>query len=255
MAEHRPAMPALIRAPGCAPRVLPSRHHPCQETAMTRPRMKIPPLLLACLLAPLTATEFSLLDKTVVQCDELIMLKEAPRTLITAKSEKSAKTYKWSEIDMGSLPANLRDEFEAFKKEQLAKRIIIKNDKWIHRDEMLLDDDARYRYKHPLAKVGDSILEFNNTTDVVVTIGVRSGDLGYEMHIEAGKKKGYQVPNGTVTYIMAQESPDGTNLMVQKSKPVELKHMHYEVTIVTSDKIPPGELGTIPIPQEYQVKP
>jgi hypothetical protein len=43
--------------------------------------------------------------------------------------------------------------------------------------------------------------------------------------------------------------------MVQKSKPVELKHMHYEVTIVTSDKIPPGELGTIPIPQEYQVKP
>lgn len=201
------------------------------------------------------AAEFTLVDQTTVSCDEILLAKELPRTLVTAKTGKATKTYKASEVDIGNLPAALRDEFQAFQKEQLRKRIILKDDKWVHRDEVLLNEDARYAWKKPLPKIGESILEFINTTDGVVTIGVRSGDRGYEMHIEAGKKKGYQVPDGDVFYILAQESGDGTQLVVQKSKPVAMKRLRYEVTIVKSDQIPRDQLGTIPIPKEYQVAP
>lgn len=217
--------------------------------------MKIAVLPLLLLVAACGAVEFSLKDKTVVVCESIILTKETPRTLVVAKKEKESKTYKWSEIDLDSLPAVMQEELAAYQKVQLAKRMIMKDDKWIHRDEMLLNEDPRYGYKRPLAKVGESIIEFINTSDGMVTIGIRSGEQGYEMHIEAGKKKGYQVPNGNVFYILAQESPDGKQLLVQKSKPIEMKRLRYEVTIVKSDAVPTSELGTIPIPKEYQVSP
>ncbi len=119
---------------------------------------------------------------------------------------------------------------------------------------MLLKTDPRYAYKKPLPKIGGSIIDFINTTDQIVTIGIRSGDKGYEIHVDAGKKKGYQVPDGNVFYVMAQENGDGTSLMAQKAKPVDLKHVRYQVTIVRSDEIPATELGVIPIPAEFQVK-
>jgi hypothetical protein len=216
--------------------------------------------ILACLLLIAAAgggpaAEFALVDKTTVTCDELLLAKELPRTLVTAKTGKETRTYKASEVDLASLPGALRDEFQAFQKEQLQKRIILKDDKWIHRDEVLLNEDARYAWKKPLAKLGDSIIEFVNTTEGVVTIGMRSGDRGYEMHIEAGKKKSYQVPDGDIFYILAHESADGTQLVVQKSKAVAMKHLRYQVTIVKSDEIPREQLGSIPIPREYQVAP
>ena len=201
------------------------------------------------------AAEFSLADKTTVHCDELVLSKETPRALVTAKTGKETRTYKASEVDIASLPATQKDEFLAFQKEQLQKRLILKDDKWLHRDEMLLNEDERYAAKKPLAKVGESIIEFVNTTDGMVTIGMRSGDRGYEMHIEIGKKKSYQVPNGDIFYILAQESADGTQLVVQKSKTVAMKKLHYQVTIVKSDAVPKEELGLIPIPKEYQVAP
>src|SRR6185436_17444116 len=170
--------------------------------------------ILACLLLIAAtggghAAEFALLDKTTVTCDELLLSKELPRTLVTTKTGKETRTFKASEVDLASLPAALKDEFLAFQKEQLQKRIILKDDRWIHRDEVLLNEDARYAWKKPLAKLGDSIIEFVNTTEGVVTIGMRSGDRGYEMHIEVGKKKSYQVPDGDIFYILAQESLDG----------------------------------------------
>lgn len=216
------------------------------------------PLFCLLLLAAATygySAEFSLTDQSTVRCDEIILSKEMPRTLVTAKTGKETKTYKASEVDISSLPLAQKDEFLAFRQEQLQKRIVLKDDKWIHRDEMLLNDDQRYAWKKPLPKLGESIIEFVNTTDRVVTIGMRSGDRGYEMHIESGKKKSYQVPDGDIFYILAQESSDGTQLVVQKSKTVAMKRLRYQVTIVKSDEIPKEQLGVIPIPKEYQVAP
>jgi hypothetical protein len=118
---------------------------------------------------------------------------------------------------------------------------------------VLLNGDPRYAAKGKLAKIGPSILTFTNTTDKTVTIGVRCEDKGYEMHVEAGKSKGYQVQNGKVAYILAQESDDGRKLVVQKSEPLDLKNLNMKVTIVRTEAIPPGEIGSIDIPEKYQV--
>lgn len=197
--------------------------------------------------------EFLLANKQKIICDKIIMAKESPTVFISAKSESGTKTYRFSEVDFSSLSEELRLEFEKYKADQLQKRIILKDEKWISRDGMLLKEDKKYGYKKPLGKVGDSIIEFVNQTDSTVTLGMRSGDRGYEMFIEAGKKKSYQVPNGIIHYVMAQESKDGKSLIVQLSKDQEMKNVRFTVTIVPSDEIPVGELGSIDIPAEYQV--
>ena len=150
--------------------------------------------------------------------EEIVLSKEMPRTLVMARTGKESRAYKASEVDIARLSAAQKDELLAFQQEQLQKRIVLKDDKWIHRDEKLLNEDPRYTRKKPLAKIGESIIEFVNTTDRVVTIGMRSSDRGYEMHIEVGKKMIYQVPNGDISYILAQESAEGKQLVVQKSK-------------------------------------
>ena len=153
-----------------------------------------------------------------MHCEEIVLSKEMPRTLVMARTGKESRAYKASEVDIARLSAAQKDELLAFQQEQLQKRIVLKDDKWIHRDEKLLNEDPRYTRKKPLAKIGESIIEFVNTTDRVVTIGMRSSDRGYEMHIEVGKKMIYQVPNGDISYILAQESAEGKQLVVQKSK-------------------------------------
>lgn len=202
---------------------------------------------------PCGAAEFSLANKQKVVCDKIIMAKESPTVFLSAKSEGGTKTYRYSEVDFSSLPEEMRAEFENYKSDQLEKRIILKDEKWISRDGMLLKEDKKYGYKKPLGKVGDSIIEFINQTDSTVTLGMRSGEKGYEMFIEAGKKKSYQVPNGIIHYVMAQESKNGKSLIVQTSKDQEMKNVRFTVTIVPSDEIPAGELGSIEIPAEYQV--
>lgn len=186
--------------------------------------------------------------------DEIIVSPEMPQSFVTLKNGNNTVACKYSEIDIESLPEDKRKAAKAYIQEQRLKRLIIKDDKWMHRDEMLLNSDKRYAAKGKLPRVGDSIIEFNNTTDGMVTLAVRQGDKGYEMHLEGGKKKGYQAPNGKVFYIMAQESPDGTQLVVQKSEVIDLKNVNLRVTIVTSDQIPPNEMGVIEIPKEYQVR-
>ena len=107
------------------------------------------PLLCLMLLATAVsagAAEFSLLDQSTVHCEEIVLSKEMPRTLVMARTGKESKTYKASEVDIASLPAAQKDEFLAFQQEQLQKRIVLKDDKWIHRDEMLLNEDPRYTW-------------------------------------------------------------------------------------------------------------
>jgi hypothetical protein len=212
-----------------------------------------PLLLLAAFPLWTVGAEFALLNKTKITCDTLVMAKETPSVFITAKDASGNHTYRYSEVDLATVPEDLRTSFETYRKEQLQKRLILKDDKWISRDAMLLKEDPKYGYKRNLAKVGESILEFVNETDGTVTLGIRSGDRGYEMHVEAGKHKSYQVPNGTVRYIMAQESKDGKALIIQQSADQPMTNLRLTVTIVTSDKIPEKELGLIPIPAEYQV--
>jgi hypothetical protein len=212
-------------------------------------------LVLTMLAAWCPGVEFALTDKTKVTCDDLSMMKETPTTLIIAKTGTSTNSYKFSQIDISSLPAALRDEFTKYQADQLQKRIILKNDKWIHRDEMLLEADPRYSFERPLAKIGDSLIDFINNTDQTVTIGIRWGVQGYEMHIDKKKKRGFQVPDGALYYILVQESPDGTQLVIQKSDVVQLKRTQYTVTIVKSDEVSQKLLSYIPIPKEYQVAP
>ncbi len=200
-----------------------------------------------------SSAEALLLNKQKITCDTVVMAKESPSVFLTAKSAGGTQTYRYSEVDATCLTAAQRDEFAAYQAEQLKKRIILKDDKWVSRDAMLLKEDKKYGYKKPLSKVGESIIKFVNQTDETATLGIRSGDKGFEMHIEAGKKKAYQVPNGTIRYIMAQESHDGKSLIVQASKDQEMQHVRLTVTIVQSDQIPPAELGSIAIPPEYQV--
>ena len=199
--------------------------------------------------------EFHLLDKdkTLVTCDEIVLSKETPRAFVTAKSAKETKSFKYSEVDVATLPAAMQAEFAAFKAEQLTHRLILKDDKWVSRNELLLKEDKTYGYKRALARIGDSVLEFKNDTKDTITIGVRSGDTGYEMHLEAGRKKAYQVPDGSIHYYMASESADGKRLIIQKSKVQEMKRLHLTVTVTTSDEVPADELGAIEIPPEYQV--
>jgi len=199
------------------------------------------------------ADELVLANGTHVPYTELIVANDAPMAFATIKIDNKVTSYRFSDVNLTSLPDNLRTAFTAYQHDQLQKRLIIKDDKWIHRDEMLLNADPRYLAKGKLAKVGPSILTFTNTTDRTVTIAVREGGNGYEMHVEAGKKKGYQVPNGTVTTIMAQESDDGKQLVIQKGKPMDLKNINMSVTIVKTDAIPAGEMGSIDIPEQYQV--
>ena len=213
---------------------------------------------LACFLlfaASCQGVEFSLADKTTVTCENLSLMKEMPTTMLIAKTGSSTTTYKASQVDIDSLPAEMKDEFLKYKADQLQKRIILKNDKWIHRDEMLLEADPRYSFERPLAKIGDSLIDFINNTDQTVTIGIRWGVQGYELHIEKKKKKGYQVPDGALNYILVQESEDGTQLVIQKSETLNLKRTHYQVTILKSDEVEPKQLSYIPIPKEYQVAP
>ncbi len=197
--------------------------------------------------------EFLLLDKTKVTAEKLTLAKELPSVFISATTGDETRTYKHSEIEVASLPQDLLDEFEKYRKEQLAKRIVLADDRWVSRDALLLKRDAKYGYKKALPKAGDSVIEFVNETKDTVTIGIRSGDRGYEMHIEAGKKKAYQIPDGKVHYLMAQESHDGKSLIVQKTKPEILKNVRLTVTVYDSDKPTDNELGSIPIPAEYQV--
>ncbi len=205
-------------------------------------------------LASASADELQLANGSTVPYQELILAEDAPMSLVTIKNAGSVRSFHYSEVAIDALPAEFKQRFSAYAHDQLQKRMIIKDDKWVHRDEVLLNGDPRYSAKGKLAKIGPSILTFANTTDRTVTIGVRLEDKGYEMHVEAGKSKGYQVQNGKVAYIMAQESDDGTKLVVQKSAPLDMKNVNMKVTIVKSDAIPPGEMGTIDIPEKYQVR-
>jgi biopolymer transport protein ExbD len=211
-------------------------------------------LAMAMAMASAAGDELQLANGSSVTYQELILAEDAPMSLVTVKNAGSVHTYRYSEVAIDALPAELRQRVTAYAHDQLQKRMIIKDDKWIHRDEVLLNGDPRYLAKGKLAKIGPSILTFTNTTDKTVTIAVRCEDKGYEMHIEAGKSKGYQVQNGKVFYVMAQESEDGKKLVVQKSEPLDLKNVNMKVTIVRSDAIPPGEMGTIDIPEKYQVR-
>lgn len=205
------------------------------------------------LCGPTGAAELVLANGTRVPYTELIVANDAPMAFATIKIDNSVKSFRFSEVDLNALPDDKHAAFTTYQHDQLQKRLIIKDDKWIHRDEMLLNADPRYLAKGKLAKVGPSILTFTNSTDRTVTIAVREAGNGYEMHIEAGKKKGYQVPNGTVTSIMAQESDDGKQLIIQKGKPMVLNNLNMSVTIVKSDAIPAEEMGSIDIPEKYQV--
>lgn len=216
-------------------------------------------LLRICTLCLLTmvavpAAELKLGNGSIVAYEKMDVTIEAPMTFLTLTNADGIKAYRYSEIDLKALPAKDQADVAAYVAKKLRERMIIKNDKWIHRDEMLLNADPRYAAPAgKLVKFGPSLIEFKNTTDHMVTIGVRANDKGWEMHLEAGKKKGYEVPNGKVFYIMAQESEDGTQLVVQKSAPVDMQKVHLEVTILSSSEIPPGEMGTIDIPAQYQV--
>ena len=208
-------------------------------------------LLLACSLCP--GVEFTLQDTTTVDAESISMSKETLSTFIIAKKGDETNSYKYSQVVIDSLPADLKTEFLAYQAAQLQKRLIIKKDKWVHRDEVLLDADPRYSYASPLAKVGNSLINFVNTTDETVTIGIRWRDKGFEMHVDSKKKKGSQVPDGSLTYIMVEESDDGTQLIAQKAAPVALAHNDLTVTITKSDDAPEKDIGLIPIPKEYQV--
>jgi biopolymer transport protein ExbD len=218
--------------------------------------MKTIALIIIAVLAMASAAgdELQLANGSTVKYQELILSEDAPMSLVTVKNDGSVHTYRYSEVTIDALPAELKQRFDAYAHDQLQKRMIIKDDKWIHRDEVLLNGDPRYAAKGKLAKIGPSILTFTNTTDKTVTIAVRCEDKAYEKHIEAGKSKGYQVQNGKVFYILAQESDDGKKLVVQKSAALDLKNVNMKVTIVRSDAIPPGELGSIDIPEKYQVR-
>ena len=229
-----------------------------QRRMALRPRTSR--VLLLALLAVLRgalcpAVEFTLQDATKVEAESLTMVKETLSTFIITKTGNETNSYKYSQVVIDSLPADLKSEFLAYQAAQLQKRLIIKKDKWVHRDEVLLDADPRYSYERPLAKVGNSVIDFVNTTDETATIGIRWGNAGFEMPVDKGKKKGSQVPDGTLTYIMVQESEDGTQLIVQKATPVVLAHNVLTVTIIKSDAVAPKDLGMIPIPKEYQVTP
>lgn len=60
------------------------------------------------------AADFSLLDQSTVHCEEIVLSKEMPRTLVMARTGKESKTYKASEVDIASLPVAQKDEFLAF---------------------------------------------------------------------------------------------------------------------------------------------
>ncbi len=207
-------------------------------------------LLITAFLAMATASgdELQLANGSTVPYQELILSEDAPMSLVTLKSAGTVHTYRYSEVAIDALPAELKQRIGAYAHDQLQKRMIIKDDKWIHRDEVLLNGDPRYAAKGKLAKIGPSILTFTNTTDRTVTIGVRCDDKGYEMHVEAGKSKGYQVQNGKVSYIMAQESDDGKKLVVQTSAPLDLKNVNMKVTIVKTDAIPRGRWAASTFP-------
>ena len=176
-------------------------------------------------------------------------------TFLVAKTGNDTAAYKFSQVDVGSLSSDLKQEFNDYKAAQLLKRLVLSNDKWVHRDELLVERDPRFAYQHPLAKFGDASITVVNKLEEMVTIGVRMGDRGYEMHIDKGKSHGYRIPVGRILVLLVQESPDGTELLVQKD-PVELKnHEELTLSIIPGDQVPQGELSSIPIPPDMQIKP
>ncbi len=212
--------------------------------------------LLALALAPVCpGVDFTLASKATVTADSITLMKETPMTFIVAKLGNDTTAYKFSQVNLDSLPGDLKQEFNDYRAAQLQKRLVINHDKWVHRDEMLIEADPRYAYAHPLAKFGDSSITFVNQLDQMVTIGVRMGDKGYEMHVAKGKSHGYRIPAGKISVLLVQESPDGTQLLVQRDQ-VDLKaNVALTETVIPSDQVPSSELGVISIPPELRVKP
>lgn len=189
-----------------------------------------------------------------IEYEDLIIALENPKLAFTVKTRKGTEIFKLSEIDLTSLDRVEQREVATFIKNKKAQRIVLKNDEWVNRNEMLLREDPRFASAKKLVRVGDSLVDVKNTTDGLVTIGVRvgaKGEKGYELSIDAGKTKGLQVPDGKMFYYMAFEAPDGKRLVVQRSKDIELAKTHLSVEIVVGDK-PEDVAGFIDIPEEYQ---
>lgn len=211
------------------------------------------PIVLVLLCLSAMASEIELSNGTKVPYEELTVSIESPKQAVTVKSAGAINVYRISEVKIASLPPAERERIDKVMGERKAQRMFIIDDAWTNCNEMLLRKDPRFRAKEKLHRVGASAIEVKNQIDGVVTLGIRCGDKGYEMSLAALKSRNFQVPDGKLSVYMAFESEDGKDLVIQKSPDYELNHTRLTLTIVKGDK--PGDtLGTIPIPEEYQVR-
>jgi hypothetical protein len=212
--------------------------------------MRIPLTLLLAALA--AAAEIELIDGRRIPYDSLVIMMESPRQAVTAKAKDGMQAFRYSQVRIASLPKADQDAIAAFIRGKKAKRIVLRDDDWVNRNETLLRGDPRFAYARKLVRVGASSFTVKNTLDELVTIGVRIGDRGYELSIEPKKSKGMQVPDGTLFFYMAFESADGASLVVQKSEEISLTRTAYTLTVVkgTDDE---AVAGIIPIPEDERL--
>lgn len=215
-------------------------------------------LLLTACLPSLPAATFELVDKTEVSCDHFEVDPSTPQAFLMASKGNSTTAYPFSAILLEGLPEEARQRFVDYQAKQLAHRLILNKDHWVHRDELLIDADPRYHFQKVLMRGGDCVLKVVNTTHQTATIGVRSDIHGWDMHIEAGKTRGYPVAaHMPLTILWAYEAEDGASLTVERMKPETFEH-HTEFTVTLTEEPTTDqqiEVGSVPIPPQYQVRP
>jgi hypothetical protein len=190
---------------------------------------------------------------------------KTPKTALLLRSGTSVTTLKLSEVDPAALPDTQRQLLLDFTKQQNGDGLILLDDEWINRDEHLLKLDKRFAYEKKLHRGTGNVIKVINPQKQRVTLGVRGvGEIpgdgkgidgkGLEFSVEPLKSKQLTgFPDGTYFFYFVFASEDDSKLHVEKTEPIKLKNVIYELTMAAAaDGLKTQNMGTIDIPPEMR---